>query len=173
MRWSNDKPTYRKWYKQSKRFIVLNNEKLSNYIILCTHKSCNESLFLIDTSIWPHGHFHWNQRLNHIVNLFGMHHFKLWLQSCWGQESNPLGKSNNIFLILFQFDKEKIEEINFGESRRFTLLPDCNASRIALTLTVTDGKYTVLDKDLSIDLSVGISISIIINFFLICYQLLG
>lgn len=54
-----------------------------------------------------------------------------------------------------QFDKEKIEEMNFGESRRFTLLPDCNASRIALTLTVTDGKYTVLEKDISIDLSVS------------------
>lgn len=54
-----------------------------------------------------------------------------------------------------QFHKEKIEEMNFGESKRFTLLPDCNASRIALTLTVTDGKYTVLEKDLSIDLSVS------------------
>lgn len=85
---------------------------------------------------------------------------------------NPLGKSNDIFLILFQFDKEKIEEMNFGESKRFTLLPDCNASRITLTLTVTDGKYTVLEKDLSIDLSVGISISIIIiTFFLNLLQI--
>nr|XP_058953111.1 uncharacterized protein LOC131780531 isoform X2 [Pocillopora verrucosa] len=53
------------------------------------------------------------------------------------------------------FDKEKIEEMNFGESQRFILLANCNASRITSKLAVMDGKDTVLEDEISIDLLVS------------------
>lgn len=107
------------------------------------------------------------------IYLIGIILSKLRLQSWLGQESNPSIKSTISFLILFQFDKEKIEEMNFGESRRFILLANCNASRITSKLAVMDGKDTVLEDEISIDLLVGISILIITIILLICYKLLG
>lgn len=107
------------------------------------------------------------------IYLIGIILSKLWLQSWLGQESNPSIKSTISFLILFQFDKEKIEEMNFGESQRFILLANCNASRIISKLAVMDGKDTVLEDEISIDLLVGISILIITIILLICYKLLG
>lgn len=107
------------------------------------------------------------------IYLIGIILSKLRLQSWLGQESNPSIKSTISFLILFQFDKEKIEEMNFGESKRFILLANCNASRITSKLAVMDGKDTVLEDEISIDLLVGISILIITIILLICYKLLG
>lgn len=107
------------------------------------------------------------------IYLIGIILSKLRLQSWLGQESNPSSKSTISFLIIFQFDKEKIEEMNFGESKRFILLANCNASRITLKLAVMDGKDTVLEDEISIDLLVGISILIITIILLICYKLLG
>lgn len=63
--------------------------------------------------------------------------------------------------------------MNFGESKRFILLANCNASRITLKLAVMDGKDTVLEDEISIDLLVGISILIITIILLICYKLFG
>lgn len=63
--------------------------------------------------------------------------------------------------------------MNFGESKRFILLANCNASRITSKLAVMDGKDTVLEDEISIDLLVGISILIITIILLICYKLLG
>ena len=107
------------------------------------------------------------------IYLIGIILSNLWLQSWWGQESNSSSKSTISFLILFQFDKEKIEEMNFGESKRFILLANCNASRITSKLAVMDGKDTVLEDEISIDLLVGISIFIITIILLICYKLVG
>lgn len=63
---------------------------------------------------------------------------------------------SDVFVVIFksglvehqeQFNKEKITEMNFGESRTFPLLPDCNASQINFKLIVMDGKYPVCVED--------------------------